>query len=77
MTLEDLLAKDPGVLIPVIAVGGGLIVAVIAILTCTMKSLFDTKERERSRREIAAYIAEGSMTPDEGERLLIAGKKKA
>lgn len=75
MMLADLLAKDPEILIPVIAVGGGLVVAVIAILTCTMKTLFNTKERERSRREIAAYIAEGSMTPDEGERLLNAGKK--
>ena len=28
--------------------------------------------REKSRREIAAYIAEGSMTPDQGERLLAA-----
>ena len=28
--------------------------------------------RERSRREIAAYIAEGSMTPEQGERLIRA-----
>ena len=28
--------------------------------------------RERSRREIAAYIAEGSLTPEHGERLLRA-----
>jgi len=28
--------------------------------------------RERSRREIAAYIAEGSITPEQGERLLRA-----
>ena len=26
--------------------------------------------RERSRREIAAYVAEGSMSAEEGERLL-------
>ncbi len=26
--------------------------------------------REKSRREIAAYIAEGSITPDQGERLM-------
>ncbi|UCD75689.1 MAG: hypothetical protein JSV91_02000 [Phycisphaerales bacterium] len=28
--------------------------------------------RERSRREIAAYIAEGSITPEQGERLMRA-----
>lgn len=32
------------------------------------------KERETTHREIAAYVAEGSMTPDQGERLMRAGK---
>lgn len=32
---------------------------------------------ERSRREIAAYVAEGSMTPEQGEKLLTAGSKRA
>ena len=30
---------------------------------------------ERTRREVAAYIAEGSMTPEQGERLLAADRK--
>lgn len=29
--------------------------------------------RERTRREIAAFIAEGSITPEQGERLMKAG----
>ncbi len=32
-----------------------------------------TSMRERVRREIAAYVAEGSMTPEQGEKLLLAG----
>lgn len=32
-----------------------------------------TLARERTRREIAAYIAEGSITPEQGERLFKAG----
>jgi len=28
--------------------------------------------RERSRREIAAYIAEGTLSPDQGERIMKA-----
>ena len=43
---------------------GGLIRAVTAVLT--------TNSREKSRREIAAYIAEGSITPEQGERLIRA-----
>ncbi|MBL8765069.1 MAG: hypothetical protein JNM07_12450 [Phycisphaerae bacterium] len=31
-------------------------------------------QRERTRREIAAYIAEGSLTPEQGERLMKAGE---
>lgn len=31
--------------------------------------------QERTKREIAAYIAEGSMTPEQGERLLKSGRK--
>ncbi len=31
-----------------------------------------TYSRERSRREIAAYIAEGSLSPEQGERIIRA-----
>ncbi|MCA9293256.1 MAG: hypothetical protein KDA20_05525 [Phycisphaerales bacterium] len=47
-------------------------VGVVAILSGTASSIINTRLRERSRREIAAYIAEGSMTPEQGERLMIA-----
>ncbi len=35
-----------------------------------------TMTRERTRREVAAYIAEGSLTPEQGERLLRAAAEK-
>ena len=38
----------------------------------TFQSVVTSSSRERSRREIAAYIAEGTLTPDQGERLLRA-----
>ena len=34
--------------------------------------ILDTQTKERSRREIAAYLAEGSLTPEQGERLVRA-----
>jgi hypothetical protein len=49
-------------------------VALVAILASTVRSVVTATARERSRREIAAYIAEKSMTPEEGERLMAAGK---
>lgn len=54
---------------------GGL-VAIVAIVVGMVTSMAKAMARERSRREIAAYIAEGSMTPEQGERLMAAGEPK-
>ena len=51
-------------LVGLVLVLGSLIRAVTSVLT--------TNSREKSRREIAAYIAEGSITPEQGERLIRA-----
>jgi hypothetical protein len=53
-------------------VGGGI--AVIWILAATIASMSKSLSRERTRREIAAYIAEGAMTPEQGEKLMKAGE---
>ena len=58
--------------IPFIIFGGGAVVAIIAIIFGAIKRIAMNSEREKSRREIAAYIAEGSMSPDDGIRLLKA-----
>jgi hypothetical protein len=56
-----------------IVIGG---IAVTAIVAKSVRSVVTSNARERSRREIAAYIAEGSMTPEQGERLMKAGEPK-
>lgn len=38
--------------------------------------MYRTHEREKTRREIAAYIAEGSMSPEQGERLMSSGERE-
>ena len=60
----------------IVTIGGGMSVAVFAIVVSAIKSTLKTRQLEQSRREIAAYIAEGSMTPEQGERLMAAGAKK-
>lgn len=50
----------------------GVCVAVVITLIKSVVTISMTASRERSRREIAAYIAEGSITPEQGERLLKA-----
>lgn len=53
-------------------------VAIAAVLTLgvvggTVSSIVVGHSRERTRREVAAYIAEGSISVEEGERILKAG----
>ena len=57
----------------VIAVGGGLVVGVVAIITNAIQKISQTKAREESRREIAAYVAEGTISPDDATKMLNAG----
>ncbi len=62
--------------IPLVAICGGLLVAVISIISNGISRAVQTRHREESRREIAAYVAEGTMSPDDAFRLLEAGKNK-
>ncbi len=59
--------------LPIIMVVGSLIaiMAIVSEFTRTARA----RAFEKSRREIAAYVAEGSMTPEQAERLLASGAK--
>ncbi|MFK7961117.1 MAG: hypothetical protein AB8G96_11395 [Phycisphaerales bacterium] len=53
-----------------ILIGIVLVVAIKGVSNVLMNA-----SRERTRREIAAYIAEGSMSAEAGERLMAARSK--
>jgi hypothetical protein len=55
-----------------IIVALGVMVPIIYTIVSAARSAVVNKEREQTRRELAAYVAEGSMTADEAERLLKA-----
>lgn len=57
------------VLIPILITTG----VVLVVLFRSVVGIVASVSKERTRREIAAYIAEGSMTPEQGERLMKAG----
>ena len=63
-------------MIPIIAVGGGVLWLIIGSIASNARRSVETKAREESRREIAAYVAEGSITADDAAKLLDAGKKR-
>lgn len=60
--------------IALIAILGGILITIIGMITCAARSIARTKEREQSKREIAAYVAEGSISPQDAERLLRADR---
>ncbi len=47
-------------------------VAVTAIVCGTIASALKFMSRERTRRELAAYLSEGTITPEQAERILKA-----
>ncbi len=61
-------------LIGFVGLTGGLLIAALWIVTSAIVSVSRNARREETRREIAAYVAEGSMTPDDAERILKAGR---
>ncbi len=66
---------DGGQIIGFFAVAGGALFLIIGTIARSARMTAINKEREQSRREIAAYVAEGSMSPEQAERLLAAGEK--
>lgn len=69
------LASTDGATVATAAVIVGPVIAVVAIVMGTIQKIETTKAREQTRREIAAYVAEGSISPEEGRRLIEAGRK--
>ncbi len=63
------------VLIPIVAIGGGIAVWLVSIVTTAVRRTAETRQREESRREIAAYVAEGSISADDAAKLLNSGKR--
>jgi hypothetical protein len=58
-------------LVPLLVFTGVILIVFLNVTAGVLK----TFARERTRREIAAFIAEGTMSPEQGERLMKAGTK--
>jgi hypothetical protein len=73
MSFQPLLASANDSEVLMVLFGGGIVVAVVAIITEAVRKIAQTKSREETRREIAAYVAEGTISPDDAAKLLAAG----
>lgn len=66
-----------GTEIAMVAVVGSLAFMLVAAITKAVTSVARTKAVEESRREIAAYVAEGSMTPEDAEKILRSSPRRS
>jgi lipopolysaccharide/colanic/teichoic acid biosynthesis glycosyltransferase len=72
------LATDiPDNAVAIVVISLSMLVAIIAIAigAPTSACVKNRKQREQTKREIAAYVAEGSITPEEGTRMIAAAEK--
>lgn len=59
----------------IVAIIAGAAVGVVALIMVNVRRTIIAEAREKSRRELAAYVAEGSITPDDAAKLLSAGPR--
>ena len=68
------LAADVDEIALLVMICGGVFVAILIVVMLGASSLVRTRERESTKREIAAYVAEGSISPEDAATLLTAGE---
>ncbi len=75
-SISAFLASAPSeeTIIALSSIFGGMAFVIAIILISKRASLKAVREREETKREIAAYVAEGSITPEEGARLIDSGE---
>jgi hypothetical protein len=66
------LASEAGDIAAFAAVIGAFAVPIIAIIAGVIHSTAKTRYREETKRELAAYVAEGTLRPEDAERILRA-----
>jgi hypothetical protein len=72
--IQHIVKED--ILVPVLAISGGMLIAIIAIITSTIRGVAVTRAREQTKRELAAYVAEGSLDPDKAVAMINAGRPR-
>lgn len=58
---------------PVLIFGMCAVVGVIVYIARSMREVRIAREREQTKREVAAYVAEGSIRPEDAAAILNAG----
>ncbi len=73
--LADAVSRLLSVPTVIFVIGGAIPIA--AIVFGSITKIIVSRAKERTRRDIAAYVAEGSIDPDKAVAMLNAGKLSA
>ncbi|MHC4416762.1 MAG: hypothetical protein ACYS0G_15945 [Planctomycetota bacterium] len=78
LACDDALSNwlQSGEFIPLAAITLGCLTGMLAIIGGTICNVVRSRAREQTKREIAAYVAEGSLDPDKAVAMLNAGRTK-
>ncbi|MEM9166119.1 MAG: hypothetical protein AAGB48_03760 [Planctomycetota bacterium] len=69
--LETAVAEE----IKLVVIVLGIITLVVTVtVSRTIRSAITSRDREQTKRELAAYIAEGSISPDDAKAILHVGE---
>ena len=66
---------DGGMVIPLVVIVLGCATGMVAIIATACTRATVSRHREQTRREVAAYVAEGTISPDDAVAMLNAGSK--
>ena len=73
-TMTELVKSENFIVI--IAIALGCLTGMVAIIGGITSSVMRTRAKEQTKREMAAYVAEGTIDPDKAVEILKAGMPK-
>ncbi len=62
--------------VAIVAISMGCLTGMVAIVGCLIGGVMRTRAREATKRELAAYVAEGTLDPDTAVAMINAGRAK-
>ena len=71
---QDLLREDN--FLAIVAISMGCLTGMVAIVGCLVGGVMRARAREATKRELAAYVTEGTLDPDTAVAMINAGRPK-
>ncbi len=62
--------------VAIVAISMGCLTGMVAIVGCVIGGVMRARARELTKRELAAYVAEGTLDPDQAVAMINAGRPR-